>query len=205
MLLSNIDENFKSKHMHRRFIMSTEIYMVRHAHSNYSSDESGRGVSEKAKKDIELVTELLIGENIDVVISRPYRRAIETVEGAAKALGLNIELEERFKERVLSEVPVKDFELSIKSLWDDPNLAYVGGETNTQAAQRGIAGLIHVIDKHNGKKIAVGVHGNLMVIIMNYFNGKYDYSFWKNLSMPDIYRLSFENHDLIEVKRIWKG
>jgi 2,3-bisphosphoglycerate-dependent phosphoglycerate mutase len=81
----------------------------------------------------------------------------------------------------------------------------VGGESNTQAAQRGIAGLTHVIDKHNGKKIAVGVHGNLMAIIMNYFNGKYDYSFWKNLSMPDIYRLSFENHDLVEVKRIWKG
>lgn len=87
--------------------MRTEIYMVRHAHSNYSKDEIGRGVSEKAMKDIELVTEFLNDEHIDVIISSPYRRAIETVEGTAKSLGLEIELEERFKERVLSKVLLK--------------------------------------------------------------------------------------------------
>ncbi len=183
--------------------MRTEIYMVRHAHSNYSSDELGRGVSEKGKKDLHLITEILIDEQIGVVISSPYRRAIETVEGAAMALGLDIRLEERFKERILSHDPVEDFHSAIKMVWNNPDFAHEGGESNTDAAQRGIDGLIHTIEKHKGKKIAVGTHGNIMAIIMNYFDKQYDYSFWKNLSMPDIYKLSFENHDLVGVKRIW--
>jgi 2,3-bisphosphoglycerate-dependent phosphoglycerate mutase len=44
--------------------MRTEVYMVRHAHSNYSSDELGRGVSERGKKDLAIVTELLVNEKI---------------------------------------------------------------------------------------------------------------------------------------------
>jgi 2,3-bisphosphoglycerate-dependent phosphoglycerate mutase len=30
--------------------------------------------------------------------------------------------------------------------------------------------------------------------IMNYFDDKYDYDLWINLSMPDIYKLSFQNN-----------
>jgi len=184
--------------------MRTDVYMVRHAHSNYSSDEMGRGVSEKGKKDLDSVTELLVREAVSIVISSPYRRAIETVEGAAQTLALDIELEERFKERILSLVPVEDFESAIKILWNDPNFAYDGGESNIQASQRGMEGLIYIIDKYKGEKIAVGTHGNIMAIIMNYLNKQYDYSFWKSLSMPDIYKLSFNNYDLVEIKRIWK-
>lgn len=182
----------------------TEIYLVRHAHSNYSDDELGRGISEKARKDVELATRLLMDEHVDVIVSSPYKRAFETVEGAAEALNLSIELDERFKEKVLSEEPVEDFELSVKKLWENPSFSFNGGESNTQAAKRGISGIMDIIDKHLGRKIAVGIHGNIMAIIMNYFNEKYDYYFWKGLSMPDIYKLSFHNHELIEIKRIWK-
>lgn len=43
---------------------------------------------------------------------------------------------------------------------------------------------MHIIDKYKGKRIAIGTHGNIMAIMMNYFDKKYDYSFWKSLSMP---------------------
>lgn len=56
--------------------MFTKIYLVRHAHSNYSSDEQGRSVSEEGRKYIEGVSKLLIEEGIEVFISSPYRRAI---------------------------------------------------------------------------------------------------------------------------------
>ncbi|SEF71455.1 2,3-bisphosphoglycerate-dependent phosphoglycerate mutase [Paenibacillus sp. UNC499MF] len=42
-----------------------------------------------------------------------------------------------------------------------------------------------------------------MVLIMNYLDKKFDFTFWKQLDMPDIYKLSFDNRRLIEVKRIW--
>lgn len=42
-----------------------------------------------------------------------------------------------------------------------------------------------------------------MVLIMNYYDKKYNYDFWERLNMPDIYKLSFENEVLIDVKHIW--
>lgn len=42
-----------------------------------------------------------------------------------------------------------------------------------------------------------------MVLIMNYFDQKYDFNFWNELAMPDIYKLTFEGESLVEVKRIW--
>ena len=31
-----------------------------------------------------------------------------------------------------------------------------------------------------------------MVLLMNYFNWKYDLEFWKTLHMPDVYKLNFD-------------
>lgn len=185
--------------------MFTNIYLVRHAHSNYSRDELGRSVSEEGRKQVDIVSELLIGEDIEVFISSPYRRAIQTVEGAAEALGIEIVLNEGFRERTLSSVPVEDFETTIQSVWKDPDFSLQGGESNMQAQKRGIEALEDILERYKGKRVAIGTHGNIMAIIMNYYDAKYNYEFWKGLSMPDIYKLSFGNNRLIDVKRIWVG
>lgn len=184
--------------------MLTAIYLVRHAHSNYSSDELGRSVSEKGTKDVESVSRLLIEENIEVFISSPYRRAIQTVEGAANALRMKIKIDHRFKERILAESTVEDFESSIRKLWENSNFSFPGGESNITAQQRGIEGLSDALTRYRGKRIAIGTHGNIMAIIMNYYDSKYGYEFWKCLRMPDIYKLSFEDNRLIDVERIWR-
>lgn len=61
-----------------------------------------------------------------------------------------------------------------------------------------------MLDKYNGKNIVIGTHGNIMVLIMNYFDSKYDFSFWKNLEMPDIYKLTFKDRELKSVERLWR-
>ena len=184
--------------------MLTKIYLVRHAHSNYSNDELGRSVSEEGRMHVEHVSKLLIEENIEVFISSPYRRAIQTVAGAAEVLGMNIELNESFKERTLSSIPVEDFETTIQNVWNDPSFSLEGGESNIQAQQRGIGGLTEILEGYKGKRVAIGTHGNIMAIIMNYYDSRYNYEFWKGLSMPDIYKLSFDDNRLVDVERIWK-
>lgn len=183
--------------------MFTKIYLVRHAHSNYSRDELGRSVSEDGRKHVEDVSKILVAENIEVFISSPYRRAIQTVEGAAEALGIEIKLNESFKERILSSIPVEDFETTVEKIWENPNFSLEGGESNIQAQQRGIEELKVILERYKGKRIAIGTHGNIMALIMNYYNSKYNYEFWKGLSMPDIYKLSFDNNRLVDVERIW--
>ena len=61
--------------------MITEIYLVRHAHSDYSSgDDETRALSERGRIDALAVTELLLKEHIQVICSSPYVRAVQTVE-----------------------------------------------------------------------------------------------------------------------------
>ncbi|MGG0276835.1 histidine phosphatase family protein [Bacillus rhizoplanae] len=182
----------------------TNIYFVRHAHSTYTPDERERPLSEKGWQAAESVIEVLQNESIDVVIASPYKRAIQTVEGIAEHFDLSIELEEDLRERLLSLEPVEDFEKSITRVWENPSFQLESGESNVIAQQRGVSCMMKILQKYRGKNIVIGTHGNIMVLIMNYFDSKYDFSFWKGLHMPDIYKLTFTEDQLIQVNRLWK-
>lgn len=120
-------------------------------------------------------------------------------------MGLEIELDERFKECALPEMPAEDFESCIQKVWEDHDFSFPGGESNNCAQKRGIEGLVDVLVKYRGKRIAIGTHGNIMAIMMNFYDSKYGYEFWKDLSMLDIYKLSFKDNKLIDVKRIYSS
>lgn len=83
----------------------TTIYFVRHAHSTYTKEERERPLSEKGYLDAENVTRLLKDKHIEVVISSPYKRAIQTVQGIAHTYKLSIQTEEDLRERLLSTEP----------------------------------------------------------------------------------------------------
>lgn len=181
----------------------TNLYFVRHAHSAYTPDELGRPLSDRGLIDAKTVTELLKTEGIDYVYSSPYKRAIQTVEGVAKYIDREIEIENDYKERILSEKPVEDFTVAITKVWEDFDFHWKSGESNHVAQNRGVKVTLQLLEKHEGKNIVVGTHGNLMVLIMNYFDKKYDLDFWNKLEMPDVYKLSFNGKNLRDVQRIW--
>ncbi len=71
------------------------------------------------------------------------------------------------------------------------------------AQKRAVPALFEVLETYKGKNIVIGAHGNVMVLMMNYFDETYDFEFWKELDMPDIYKLLFKDTDLKEVSRVW--
>lgn len=184
--------------------MRSNLYFVRHAHSIYTPEELTRTLSERGFSDAKKVNEILQKVNIDHVISSPYKRSIQTVEGIAKYIGKEIMVEEDFRERVLSERPVDDFDYAISRVWENYNFSFEGGESNENAQKRGVRITLQVLERFSTKNIVIGTHGNIMVLIMNYFDKKYDFNFWKQLDMPDIYKLSFDGTDLKEVIRLWE-
>ena len=185
--------------------MSTTIYFVRHAHSTYTPDELGRPLSLEGLKDVSRISNILEKEEIEVVLSSPYKRAIQTVEGIAKVIGKNVIIEDDFKERKLSGKTVEDFNSAITKVWENPNFSWEGGESNHTAQKRGVHAMLKVLKKYENKNIAVGTHGNIMVLMMNYFDEKYGFNFWKELDMPDVYKLTFDHLNLKNVNRIWTG
>lgn len=182
----------------------TNLFFVRHAHSTYTTDELGRPLSERGFNDADKVTELLKSEEINIVISSPYMRAIQTVEGIANYFDKGIEIVDDYKERTLTTVPAEDFLFAITKVWEDYNFSWEGGESNLVAQKRGVNITHQILDKYKGKNIVIGTHGNIMVLIMNYFDKKYDFTFWKCLAMPDIYKLTFDGNNLVSVKRVWE-
>ncbi|MCF6411190.1 histidine phosphatase family protein [Pseudalkalibacillus salsuginis] len=183
----------------------TSIYFVRHAHSVYSTDEYGRGLSERGKEDAGQVADRFKGEHIDVVFSSPYKRAIETVQGIADFKGLEVQTIENLKERKLAAHSVDYFDYAIQKVWAQPDYSFQGGESNIQAQKRAIPSISNLLRKYEGKGIVIGTHGNIMVLVMNHFDRKYNFDFWKRLTIPDIYKLTFEHERLVDVKRIRKG
>ena len=186
-----------------KIILLTNLYFIRHAHSTYTPDELGRPLSEQGFTDAERISQILEKENIDTVISSPYKRAVQTVEELAQFSGKEIIIENNFKERKLSGKPVENFNTAIRKVWEDYNFSWEGGESNIIAQERGVKATLRILDNYEGENIAVGTHGNIMVLIMNYFDNKYGFNFWRELDMPDIYKLVFDKEKLKEVIRIW--
>lgn len=181
----------------------TTLYFVRHAHSTYTTDEWARPLSEKGEGDVPHITNILSEEAIDLVVSSPYKRAIQTVQGIADQIETEVLLIDALRERTLTTEPAEDFTLAMTKVWEDPKFAWEGGESNVDAQQRGVGAIQALLDQHEGKRIGIGTHGNIMVLILNYFDEQYGYSFWKELDMPDIYKVTFDKHELVNVEKLW--
>jgi 2,3-bisphosphoglycerate-dependent phosphoglycerate mutase len=66
-----------------------------------------------------------------------------------------------------------------------------------------MAALQEVIRENRGKRVAVGIHGTIMTLIMRELDGRFDYEFSRNLSTPDVYLLTFHNGLFAHAQRIW--
>jgi len=104
--------------------MTTNVYLVRHAHSVYTPDELTRPLSEKGLRDAKSILKKLELEEIDTFISSPYRRAIQTIEPLAKYNKAEIKLNETFQERKLAHGEVKDFTAAITKVWQEPDFEF---------------------------------------------------------------------------------
>ncbi|MFC0301252.1 histidine phosphatase family protein [Virgibacillus soli] len=183
--------------------MKTNIYFVRHAHATFiPNQEKTRPLSRRGKKDSIKITETLSSASIDFVISSPYLRAIQTVEGVAHKFGKEIILNKHFKERTLASESVSDFQQAIYKVWEDPNFSWPGGESNVAAQTRSVTALLETLKTYQGSNIVIRTHGNIMVLMMSYFNSTYGFDFWLQLQMPDIYKCTFIGTKLVSVQHI---
>jgi 2,3-bisphosphoglycerate-dependent phosphoglycerate mutase len=188
--------------------ISTTIFMIRHAESPFIfGEERTRKLSKDGELDAEKVAKLMLNEKIDVIVSSPFARSIKTIEPIATTRNLEIELYEELKERMIKgnyKLPWEEVEPAIKKSFEDKDYCLPGGETTRQAQERAVPIIKQLLKEYEGESIVLGTHGNIMTIIMNYFDGKYGYDFWESTSKPDIYKLIFIDGELTDVKRTWE-
>ncbi len=187
--------------------MSTVVYMVRHGESPKKGNDRTRGLTEKGYLDAQRVTDILKDEKIDAVVSSPYIRSILTVEKIAQQIGKEVLVYEDLKERIFSSenkrLADKELVQILEKSFLDSNFSLEGGESNADCQKRAIKVLKELLDTLRNKKVVIGTHGAIMTLMLGYFDSTYDLNFLNSTSKPDIYRMEFNEQELLNVQRIW--
>ena len=155
------------------------------------------------KKDRKLVTEFLLDKHIDVIVSSPYKRAIDTIADFAETSNLKIEIIEDFRERRVDSEWIADFQTFCKKQWEDFNYKLSDGETLNEVQSRNINALNNVLEHYKGKTIVIGSHGTSLSTIINYYDKTFGYSEFEKIRnvMPWVVKFTFEDMDCIGIQK----
>ena len=202
--------------------MKTTIYLIRHSepmkniininnNDNLQIINEKNSLSVKGEKNAEKLSLNKEMQDIDVVISSNYVRAISTAKYIAHQNNLHINIMEEFNERKYGidswdEKP-KNFD---QNQITDKYLKMPNGESQIEVADRMYNGLMKVLKENNGKSVAIVSHATAITfLLMNlgtykdskiYFNNQLlmDENFVWNA--PEVFKLEFNNNDLIKIE-----
>ena len=185
--------------------MVTNIYFVRHAEPDYSiHDDEKRPLSNKGELDAIKVADFFKDKSIDVVLSSPYKRALDTIKPFAENSGLRIETIYEFRERKVDNCWIEDFIDFSKKQWENFNYSLSDGESLFEVQNRNIIALKEVLKKYAGKNIIIGSHGTSLSTIINYYDPTYGYDDFERIRsiMPWIVKFTFECNTLKSIIKI---
>ena len=182
----------------------TNVYFIRHAEPNYDNhDDMTRELSEKGLKDRSLVTAFLQDNQIDAVLSSPFKRAVDTVREFAELKGLEIEIVEDFRERRIDNCWIEDFKGFCKKQWEDFSYKLSDGECLLEVQERNIRALKDVLKKYAGKNVVVGSHGTALSTMINYYDKTFGHAQFEEIRglMPWVVQFCFDGEDCVEIRK----
>jgi 2,3-bisphosphoglycerate-dependent phosphoglycerate mutase len=189
----------------------THLYFMRHAQDNYDQDTDGMyrdlGLSPEGIDQANRLRDRLLRTSElkpDVFISSPERRAKETAEIIAPALGQPVTLDADFEEWRSDDgsmTPTRFMEL-----WNEVPKSqrayyrwYEGGENRVEFALRVHQALNRIIQEHAGKTIAIMTHGAFLQMTFPYFFGFGEASIER--ALPEMRRTSITHW--VQIKDRW--
>ena len=178
----------------------TTVYFVRHAQPDCSNhNDRERPLTQKGIEDSKLVTHYLRDKDIDILLSSPYRRAVETIKDLADSCGYPIHMVEDFRERKVDNCWIEDFDNFTKMQWNDFDYKLLDGECLWEVQKRNINALKEVLRVYKDRNIVIASHGTAMSTILNYFEPAFHFDDFQRIRniMPWVVKLSFEGDRLV--------
>lgn len=178
----------------------TTVYFVRHAKSDKNiRDDRTRPLTPEGLADSEKVTELLKNKGIDLLMSSPYKRSMDTIGGLAKVLDMEITTDEDFRERNAGSWNGDDFLKFIEAQWADFNYKIFDGECLSSVQERNIRALKRVLTSCEGKTVVIATHGTALSTMINYYRPEFDFhSFMRILNfMPYVVKMEFDGENFL--------
>ena len=183
----------------------TVIYFVRHAEPNYvNRDDKSRELTSKGLADRLFVTRYLENKEIDIVMSSPYKRALDTVKHFAEKMKFEVSIVDDFRERKVDSVWIENFEDFTKRQWDDFEFKLSDGETLKQVQERNINALNLVLHQYKDKNVVIGSHGTALSTVINYYEPSFGYNDFNKIRflMPWIVKFTFEDRKCVSIEKI---
>ena len=200
------------------------IYLVRHSEGlkkkrDILNTDSLQLINEKnplsvvGEERARKLSEMEEFNNIDVVISSNYVRAIATAKYIASKNDVDINIVESFGERKFGinswdELP-EGFE---KKQLGDENYKMPNGENRLEVASRMYDSLMKVIDNYYQDRIIILSHATAISFLLMklgevredglFFNNKLVMDKEFSWTAPDIFKLTFDNKMLIDIEHI---
>ena len=181
-----------------------QIYLIRHAKAAMEGSDVERILDEDGIRQMDQLTKVLIDLKIspNILYSSPYKRAMQTIEKFANHLNIKINTHIDLREKTISTKPINDIQEVRKKMWDDLNFRLDDGETSKEVQDRGMNVVNNVMHQLRDGQIGMIVsHGNFLALIINYFDNKFVYENWLNMSMPDIFKLIIDE-DKVKIEHI---
>ena len=127
----------------------------------------------------------------DAVYSSPYERARATVRPFAVLAGLPVRLDDRLRERVLSEHELEDWLDHVRRSFAEPNYRAPGGEGLDEAQSRAAAALADIAAAGHRLPVVVS-HGNLIAAVLRSMDAAFGFAQWRSLRNPDLFEVELE-------------
>lgn len=173
---------------------------MRHCSATGQSSEAPL-TKEGQEQAIQLV-DFLMGEETEAIISSPYVRALQSIAPLAQRLNVQVQVDARLSERVLSTGNLDNWLECLRQTFTDFDRAYDGGETSQSAMNRAVQ-VVQEILAGNHDRVAIVTHGNLMTLLLKHFDERFGFLEWSTLTNPDVFLITVDAAKS-KVQRIWK-
>ena len=158
-------------------------------------EENDRPLSSAGAAAALALAESLTAEPIAAVYSSPYARAVETARPIAAAHGVEVQIVDDLRERLLSPHPLDDWYAEVRATWDDFDHALPEGESSRAAQERANRALAELAARHPRETIVAASHGNLIALILNARDDAVGFEFWDAMPTPALYELELRLGD----------
>lgn len=187
--------------------MTTTLYFIRHAQPDLSiHDDQKRPLTPAGTHSSEKLVNQFHTKSIDAFYSSPYKRAIDTIKPLATAHNHEIIYLNDFRERVITDYWIEDFNLFTRQQWEDFDYKLPNGECLNEVQLRNINTLQTILKSHPHQTIVIGTHGTALSTILNFYDPTFTHNSFTAIKnkMPWVVQMKFEGDQFIDYQDITK-
>lgn len=178
-----------------------KLYLIRHAKAVMDGIDRDRVLDEdgiiQAKSLCQKIKNQFRDQKLRL-ISSPFFRAVQTIEKLSEDFKVNIEQNDALEEINIGKDEMLSKHQIIEKMWNDENFKVSNGSSQFEHVKKIKIQLEKILKDfyQNDYNLILVTHGNSIGIILKYFfNLKFTFEDWKNISMPDMYAISFDNNN----------